>query len=66
MLGFMAQELGVEISDVMNSGSGLVFIVYPTALTMMPFPPLWSMLFFLMFMTVGLGTQVSLSSYIKD
>ena len=59
MLGFMATELGVEVSDVINSGSGLVFVVYPAALSMMPFPPLWSVLFFLMFMTVGLGTQVS-------
>ncbi|XP_071526972.1 sodium- and chloride-dependent glycine transporter 2-like [Panulirus ornatus] len=60
VLGFLAQELGVEIKDVIESGSGLVFVVYPAAISMMPLPQLWSVLFFMMFITVGLGTQFTL------
>ncbi|CAL4088473.1 unnamed protein product, partial [Meganyctiphanes norvegica] len=50
-------ELGVEVGEVVSSGSGLAFIAYPTAVTLMPFPPLWSLLFFSMFITLGLGSQ---------
>ena len=39
------------ISDV-----GMTFIVYPAALLSFPVPSLWSTLFFLMLVTMGLGT----------
>uniref|UniRef100_UPI00358EB41C sodium- and chloride-dependent taurine transporter-like isoform X1 n=1 Tax=Myxine glutinosa TaxID=7769 RepID=UPI00358EB41C len=57
LLGFMAHEQGVDISDVAESGPGLVFIVYPKAVTMMPFPGLWAVLFFLMILLVGISSQ---------
>ncbi|VDN09816.1 unnamed protein product [Dibothriocephalus latus] len=59
-LGFMAQSRGVEIKDVATSGPGLVFVVYPEAINQMPLPVLWSVFFFLMLVTLGLGSQFPL------
>ncbi|XP_067116061.1 sodium- and chloride-dependent GABA transporter 2-like isoform X2 [Osmerus mordax] len=57
VLGFMAQEQGVGISEVAQSGPGLAFIVYPRAVAMMPVPQLWAVCFFLMIIMLGLDTQ---------
>ena len=40
------------------SGPGLAFEVYPEALSRMPAPPVWSILFFVMMATLGFGSQV--------
>ena len=45
-------------SCVLSTGPGLAFIAYPEALAMMPVGPLWSLLFFFMLMTLGLGSVV--------
>nr|XP_043905845.1 sodium- and chloride-dependent GABA transporter 2-like isoform X1 [Solea senegalensis] len=57
VLGFMAQEQGVDIGSVAQSGPGLAFIAYPRAVSMMPLPQLWSVCFFLMIIMLGLDTQ---------
>lgn len=58
VLGYMShiQEVGIE--EVADEGPGLAFIVYPQALSLMPFSPLWSIMFFLMLFLLGLGTQL--------
>ncbi|CAL4068367.1 unnamed protein product, partial [Meganyctiphanes norvegica] len=48
------------VGDVVSSGSGLAFIVYPTAVTRMPIPALWSVLFFIMLLLIGLDTQFTM------
>lgn len=59
VIGFLAHEMGDTIANVMKSGPGLVFVVYPEALSRMPIAPLWAILFFFMLLTVGLDTQFS-------
>uniref|UniRef100_A0A8C4PW62 Uncharacterized protein n=1 Tax=Eptatretus burgeri TaxID=7764 RepID=A0A8C4PW62_EPTBU len=59
VLGFMAQEQGVHISEVATSGPGLAFIAYPKAVALMPLAPLWAALFFLMLILLGLDSQVT-------
>ncbi|XP_058861013.1 sodium- and chloride-dependent GABA transporter 2-like [Acipenser ruthenus] len=59
VLGFMAHEQGVPISEVAESGPGLAFIAYPRAMAMMPLPQLWAFCFFLMVFLLGVDTEVA-------
>uniref|UniRef100_A0A2C9LLJ1 Uncharacterized protein n=1 Tax=Biomphalaria glabrata TaxID=6526 RepID=A0A2C9LLJ1_BIOGL len=56
-LGTMAHNLNVDVDKVVDEGPGLVFIAYPSALSTLPLPQLWSVLFFLMLFCVGLDSQ---------
>lgn len=57
VLGFMAQELGVPVAQVAESGPGLVFIAYPKAVTQMQYSSIWAALFFFMIILMGLDSQ---------
>ncbi|KAM6948764.1 sodium- and chloride-dependent GABA transporter 2-like [Aplochiton taeniatus] len=57
VLGFMASELGTDISTVAESGPGLAFIAYPRAVAMMPLPQLWAIFFFIMIILLGLDSE---------
>ncbi|XP_037040212.1 sodium- and chloride-dependent glycine transporter 1-like [Bradysia coprophila] len=56
VLGFMSFKTGQDIDKVATGGPGLSFVTMPLALTMMPFPQLWSFLFFFMLFLLGLDT----------
>ncbi|XP_070201024.1 sodium- and chloride-dependent glycine transporter 2-like [Littorina saxatilis] len=52
VLGYMARETGLAIDKVVSSGPGLAFIVYPEAISRLPIPQLWAVLFFIMIFTL--------------
>ncbi|CAG2176151.1 unnamed protein product, partial [Oppiella nova] len=57
VLGFMAHEQGLTVGQVAESGPGLAFIAYPRAVAQMPGSTIWAILFFVMILLLGLGSQ---------
>jgi SNF family Na+-dependent transporter len=41
VLGFMAKTANVPISKVADSGPGLAFVAYPSAINQLPFSPVF-------------------------
>ncbi|KAJ6645983.1 Sodium-dependent serotonin transporter, partial [Pseudolycoriella hygida] len=56
VLGYMAHIQGKSINEVGSEGPGLVFVVYPQAIAMMSGSVFWSIIFFLMLITLGLDS----------
>ncbi|TPP61030.1 Transporter, partial [Fasciola gigantica] len=57
MLGYMALRRGLLVSDVIQDDPVLVFSVYPEALSTLPGSVFWSIVFFLMLLTLGLDSS---------
>ncbi|VDM99060.1 unnamed protein product [Thelazia callipaeda] len=57
VLGYMSCKSGKAIQDVAQEGPGLVFVVYPEALATMPGASVFSIIFFLMLLTLGLDSS---------
>ena len=57
VLGFIAKSTGRGVEDVATEGPDLVFSIIPEGLAMMQFPHLWSILFFMMLITLGIDSN---------
>uniref|UniRef100_A0A915HFM5 Transporter n=1 Tax=Romanomermis culicivorax TaxID=13658 RepID=A0A915HFM5_ROMCU len=57
VLGYMSCKSGKPIEEVADHGPGLVFVVYPEAISTMPGSTLWALLFFMMLLTLGLDSS---------
>jgi NSS family neurotransmitter:Na+ symporter len=61
VLGFLAMQKGVPVSEVVASGPGLAFVTYPTAISLMPVAAtLFGILFFVTLLTLAIDSAFSL------
>ncbi|XP_071947888.1 sodium- and chloride-dependent neutral and basic amino acid transporter B(0+)-like [Antedon mediterranea] len=58
VLGHIAKEQGKAVPDVVESGFGLAFVVYPEGLSLLPGSTFWAIIFFLMLITLGIDSQM--------
>ncbi|XP_063719108.1 sodium- and chloride-dependent GABA transporter 1-like [Symsagittifera roscoffensis] len=59
ILGHLAHVTGLPISEVTDSGPGLVFKTYPVAISLLPGSNFWAILFFFMIILLGFDSQFS-------
>jgi len=57
VLGNLAHQQGKEVDQVVADGPGLVFVVFPHALSQMPYPQVWSTIFFCLVLFLGVDSQ---------
>lgn len=60
VLGYMAWSTDTPVEKLAASGPGLAFVVFPEALSLMPWSGLFSILFFLMLLLLGIDSIFSL------
>ena len=60
VIGYMATQTGDAVADVATSGPGLAFVVFPEALSLMPWPEFFSVVFFLTLLLLGIDSAFSL------
>ena len=58
-LGYMSNLQNKDIEAVAEQGPGLVFEVYPEAIATLPASQVWSVLFFVMLIFLGMDSAVS-------
>ncbi|CAF1234216.1 unnamed protein product [Adineta ricciae] len=62
-IGYLAAQVKESVASyASSSGPGLAFITYAEAITHMPASPVFSILFFLMLLALGLGTQFAMTN----
>lgn len=54
-MGALSKATGLTMDKVAQSGQGLVYVVFPYAVTTIPVAPLWSVMFFIMMLALGIG-----------
>jgi len=65
-LGYLAHTSGKQLSEVVQSGIGLAFVVFPEALSKLPLPQVFAVLFFLTLFIAGFTSSLSLVEAVTD
>ena len=65
VLGYMARVTGTPLTELAASGPGLAFVVFPEALSLMPLSGIFSVLFFLMLLLLGIDSAFSLAEAVN-
>ncbi|WP_432459932.1 MULTISPECIES: sodium-dependent transporter [unclassified Agarivorans] len=60
ILGYMANQQGVAITEVVKAGVGLAFVTIPTAINLLPAPYILGPLFFFALTVAGLSSMISI------
>jgi NSS family neurotransmitter:Na+ symporter len=60
VLGYLAQAQGVPIGNVVKGGPSLAFVIYPTAMSLMPLAPVIAAMFFITLLTLGIDSAFSI------
>ena len=60
ILGAQSKETGVELEKLVAGGQGLAFIAYPDALSQLPVPQLFTVMFFFMLFLLGIDSEFAL------
>ena len=60
VLGYMAAQQGVALTEVVSSGVGLAFVTIPTAINLLPMPWLLGPMFFLALVVAGFSSHISI------
>lgn len=68
-IGYLAKQTGQSVENVVQAGQGLAYVVYPYAVTTIKLAPLWSILFFIMMIVLGIDTlmasvEVTITSFV--
>nr|XP_037278230.1 sodium-dependent proline transporter-like [Rhipicephalus microplus] len=66
VLGNLAHTLDIPIAEVVAAGPGLAFVTYPEALSLIPFPNLWAVLFFAMLFFLGIDSQMGNCEFLTN
>eukprot|EP00240_Pyramimonas_obovata_P003131 CAMPEP_0118950024 /NCGR_PEP_ID=MMETSP1169-20130426/50656_1 /TAXON_ID=36882 /ORGANISM="Pyramimonas obovata, Strain CCMP722" /LENGTH=609 /DNA_ID=CAMNT_0006896781 /DNA_START=1556 /DNA_END=3385 /DNA_ORIENTATION=- len=65
VIGHLAFEEGKAVADVATGGTGLAFVVFPAALALLPASQVFSVIFFLTLLALGLGSAAALVESFK-
>jgi len=61
MLGYLAKVQGLPVPDVTDSGTGLAFVAFPTAISQLPaLNSLFGLIFFIALLTLGIDSAFAL------
>ena len=60
ILGAQSKETGIELDKLVEGGQGLAFIAYPDALSKLPVPQLFTVMFFFMLFLLGIDSEFAL------
>lgn len=57
-MGYLANQTGQPIDEVVQAGQGLAYVVYPYAVTIIPGAPFWAIMFFFMMTLLGIDSTL--------